>query len=317
MTTASANPSQLPHGWSSSAFLTKAEAYAEEMLKYPRDDWKFIFWSTLSLELLARGTLANISPALLAEPKDWNNLLYSLGIQPRANKFFPRSIDTSVVFNRLQELITDFTPELEGFCIGHMSKRNDELHSGLTPFVDVSSSSWLPSYYRACSVLLTSMGSNLKQFLGTAETKVATALIDAATDESAKAVAKSINAHKLVWSSKDDAERKKLVTQASDWSRRHEGHRVTCPSCGCNAIVTGSAISAPIKTIDGDEITETQQYLPSKFECIACGLKISGLSQLSAAGLGDAYKATFTYDAAEYYALNDQYRGYEPDFNEP
>jgi ribosomal protein L37AE/L43A len=38
----------------------------------------------------------------------------------------------------------------------------------------------------------------------------------------------------------------------------------------------------------------------SLFECVACGLKISGLSYLSACGLGDTYTGTFTYDAAEY-----------------
>jgi len=311
------NPSQLPNGWESSALLAKAQSYAEEMLSIPRDHWRFLFWSTLSLELLARSALANISPALLADQKDWHNLLYSLGHQPNAKKFIPKSIDISSVFSRLQELLPEFTPELEGFCSGHMSKRNEELHSGLTPLLNVSSSSWLPSYYKACAVLLASLGATLEQHFGTEEAKVAEALINAAADESAKAVAKSINAHKVVWSDKEDAEKKKLKSQSNTWATRRDGHRVTCPSCGCNALVTGTAISAPIKSIKEDEITETQQYLPNKFECIACGLKISGLSQLSVSGLGDAYKATFVYDAAEYYAPEDEYPEYEPDFNEP
>ncbi len=71
-----------------------------------------------------------------------------------------------------------------------------------------------------------------------------------------------------------------------------------------------------MQSIKDDQITETQQYLPSKFECIACGLKISGLSQLSVANLGDAYKATFTFDAAEYFTSQDEDVEYEPDFNE-
>ena len=79
----------------------------------------------------------------------------------------------------------------------------------------------------------------------------------------------------------------------------------------------GSAIAPPTQGIENDVITETQQYLPSVFECIACGLKISGLSQLSAADLGDAYTATTTYDATDYYATEDPYGDYEPDYNEP
>lgn len=307
----------MPHGWDSASLLVKAQSYAEEMLSIPRDDWRFLFWSTLSLELLARASLSNISPALLADQKDWNNILYSLGFQPHAKKFFPKSIDITSVFSRLQDVLPDFTPELEGFCSGHMSKRNEELHSGLTPLIGVSSSSWLPNYYKACSVLLLSLGSSIESHFGKQEARVAQALIDAADDESAKAVAKSINAHKVVWGDKDDNEKKKLQSQSGTWATRHDGHRVVCPSCRCDAMVTGTAISAPIKTIEEDEITETQQYLPNKFECIACGLKISGLSQLSAAGIGDAYKATFVYDAAEYYAPDDEYAEYEPDFNEP
>jgi hypothetical protein len=78
-------------------------------------------------------------------------------------------------------------------------------------------------------------------------------------------------------------------------------------------------VTSPKKEIRDDTIVETQYYLPSNFECVACGLKITGLPQLSAAGLGDQYKATFEYDAGDYYTpeeRDDRYEGYEPDFNE-
>jgi hypothetical protein len=80
-------------------------------------------------------------------------------------------------------------------------------------------------------------------------------------------------------------------------------------------LVTGNPISEAQLKIEEDLIVETQQYLPAKFECVACQLKISGLSQLSACGLGVPYKSTSTYDAAEYYA--DQYAAsFEDDNNE-
>ena len=49
---------------------------------------------------------------------------------------------------------------------------------------------------------------------------------------------------------------------------------------------------------------------------IACGLKIAGLSRLAVVGLSDRYKKTQVYDAAEYYAPDDNYAGYEDDNNE-
>ena len=151
------NPSQLPHGWSKDALLAKAQRYGEEMLSHPRDDWRFVLWSTLTLELLARSALAHVSPTLLADPNDWNNLFHALGFQPKANKFRARSLDITAVLNRLKEVLPEFN-EGEKFSGEHMSKRNDELHSGNTSFDGMSTSSWLGKFYGAamcCSLLWT------------------------------------------------------------------------------------------------------------------------------------------------------------------
>ena len=311
-------PQLEPNDWSSAGLLNKAQAYAEVMQGFPRDDWKFAVWSTLSLELLAKAGLSAISPTLLADVKQsWANLLFALNIEPKTSNFIPRSIDVSEVFRRLEELIPEYTPELEAFCRKHLSLRNEELHSAAAPFVGTKVTSWLPDYYRACSVLLASMNDSLDRFFGSDEAKVAQAMIAAAEDKSAQSIKKAVAAHQVVWDDKSDAEKTLLVGQSATWATRQDGHRVSCPACNCVAILSGSPVAAPVKTITEDEITETQEYLPSRLECLACGLKISGLSQLSAAGVGDTYTATSIYDANEYFASEDEYRGYEMDFNEP
>ena len=288
------------------------------MLSFPHDDWRFALWSTFSLELLGRATLCTFSPTLMADAKsNWNHLLFALNIQPKVPNFVARTIDISEVFKRLQELIPEFTPDLASSCRRHMSKRNQELHSGTASFVDAGGASWIPNYYQACKVLLESMGDSLERFLGKEKADLAEAMIAADRDESAKSINKEINAHKMVWNGKNSDEQERIALQASTWAIRQVGHRVLCPACGCDAILSGSAIAAPLRSIAKDEITETQEYLPSRFECVACGLKISGLSQLSAAGLGDPYNATFTYDLNDIYVLEDDYGDYEPDFNEP
>ena len=310
-------PQDAPHEWSQELLLNKAQSYAEEMLSFAHDDWRYALWSTLSLELLARAALCSISPTLMADVKSsWDHLLYALDIQPKTANFAPRAIDISEVFRRLQELIPDFTPELEAFCKRHMSKRNEELHSGASPFVGTNVVSWIPTYYRACEVILGSMEDSLHRFFGSAEAVAAEAMITAAKDESAKSIRKEISAHKVVWDNNLPEEQERLALQSSTWAIRQIGHRVSCPACNCIAILSGSAIAPPLKSITEDGIAETQEYLPSRFECVACRLKISGLSQLSAAGLGNPYNATFTYDV-NFYAPEDHYGDYEPDFNEP
>ena len=64
------------------------------------------------------------------------------------------------------------------------------------------------------------MDESLETFLGVQEAGVARALIEASRDESAKAVAKSIQAHKMVWEGKLENEKQQLVVQASAWATK-------------------------------------------------------------------------------------------------
>lgn len=281
------------------------------------DDWEYALWSSLSLEFLARAALANVSPALLVDTnKSWSSLYHSLGFTPTEKKFTHKSIAISEVFERLVVTLPDFTEENRNFGIQHTGRRNAELHSGELAFDGIKGSTWQPRFYRTCEILLNSLGMTLADFVGSKEADVAKQLIAAAADDSAKEVVGEVEAHKKVWLAKEDKERFTLGTQAAVWATRQVGHRVDCPACASKALVVGEPVSAPIQKLNDGEITETQEYLPNQFECIACGLKIAGLSRLSVVGLGDRYKKTQIYDAAEYYAPEDFYAGFEDDNNE-
>lgn len=315
MTTKTSTAVKTSHPWSKALLLAKAQRYSQEMLTYSRDDWRFGLISTFVLEFLARSALANISPALLADMKSWSNLYFSLGYEPKTSKFIPKSIAISEVFLRLREVLSDFTPEFEGFSAQHINRRNEELHTGITPFDGVSID-WLPRFYETLDILLISMSEDLSSLIGEKESTIARQMIVAAKDESAKIVLKTIDGHKTVWQSKAADEQEKLALQASTWATRQAGHRVICPACGNDALVFGAALSAPIRTLKNDMITELQEYLPTKFECTACQLKIASLSQLTICKIGDIYKSTSMYDAAEYYLPEDEYPEFEDDNNE-
>jgi len=95
-----------------------------------------------------------------------------------------------------------------------------------------------------------------------------------------------------------------------------DGHDVDCPACTSPALVSGEPVSTPQQRLSDGEIAETQEFLPNRFQCVACGLKISGLSHLAVVSLSVRYKKTQVYDVAEYYAPEDDYSGYEDDNNE-
>lgn len=282
------------------------------------DESEYALWSSLSLEFLARAALANVTPALLADTKEggWSSLYSALGFTPTEERFAPRSIAISEVFKRLSAVLPSFAKENANFGIQHTGQRNAELHSGETAFEGVKASSWQPRFYQTCQVLLESMGLTLQDFLGTEESEVAKTLIAAAADESAKAVMGDIEAHKAAWGAKLQPERETLTAQAALWASRQAGHRVKCPACASDALVDGEPVSAPSRKLDSDLIVETHEHLPNRFECIACGLKITGLSRLAVAALADRFKKTSIYDPAEIYAPEDDYSGYEDDNNE-
>jgi hypothetical protein len=303
------------HPWSSEALLAKALLYAQEMQPLSREDWRFGLTSAFVLEFLARGALAATSPVLLADAKDWNNIFFALGKQPKVQKFIPKSVDSSSVLARLRDILPAFTTELEGFAAQHINRRNEEVHGGSLPFEGLPTT-WLAPFYQTCQVLLASMSRDLAFMFGPDEAELAEKLIAAWRDESAKAVQKAIAAHKTIWDGLESIERDKLAQSSTAWATRHHGHRVTCPACASDALVIGTAAAPPVKRLKDDLIVEVQDYLPSKFECVACKLKIAGLSQLTACGLGATYKSTSTYDAADYYAPEDPHEEFEDDNNE-
>ena len=162
------------------------------------------------------------------------------------------------------------------------------------------------------------MDEDLEFLFGEEGAKEADTQIQAYKDEAAKSVNGTISAHKTVWEGKGGKEQGSLSKQSELWAKKLSGHRVTCPSCKCTALLYGNPIMAATQKIDDDLIVEKQSMRPSKFECIACGLKISGFSRLNACGLGDSYTSTSTYEAADYFNITsgDEWDGMEEDFNE-
>jgi hypothetical protein len=133
--------------------------------------------------------------------------------------------------------------------------------------------------------------------------KLATEMIVSMQDTAAKSVGKDIETHKRLWHGKGEKERETLVEQAAAWATRHAGHRTVCPACGSPALLRGSGQGSVSTEIGQDIVVQKQTMLPSAFECVACGLKIAGLSKLSACGLGDAFIATSTISPAEFFGL--------------
>jgi hypothetical protein len=235
---------------------------------------------------------------------DWRNIYHALGHDATEKDFTPRSVFASEVINILRKLLPDFTKELADACLILCAHRNAELHGGEQCFAGLTASTWLPKYYASCEILLRSMKKNLSDFFS--DPKIAEEMIAALLDTAAKAVAQDIERHRQMWDRKSADEQRLASAQASTLATRNAGHRTDCPACGNTALLRGQGRGAVTTLLDEDEyeIVQRQTMLPSSFECFACELKISGLSKLSACGLGNVFTTTWRSSVPTFFDLH-------------
>jgi hypothetical protein len=233
--------------YDANVLLLKAQVYIQEMQVFEANDWRFAFWSALVLEILARAALSKISPVLLADGNDWNNIYLALGHEPTSSKFTPKSITIAEVFIRLQSVNAKFTPELRGFCSLHTGHRNAELHSAEAPFTKLDAALWLPNFFDSCQVLAEMLSVDLIALFGQDVAKTAQEMVSAATDKAAESVKADIAAHTKVWLSKTDAQKISLASQSDIYSAAHLGHVIPCPACESNGLLTGEPMAPPSK----------------------------------------------------------------------
>jgi hypothetical protein len=306
--------------WDEQVLWTKCKLYMDLALLNPREHWLFPFWAALSLDLLARTALSHIHPVLLAstpQSAEGRHVIYALNRSPKNSgngPYIPHSIDSKEVYKRCAELVDNFTDDHRKLCEALIGRRNEELHSGGAPFVELPVQTWLPKFYECCEVLLQFTGRTLEDFLGKDEAGAGQAMIAASHDAAAKAVGSEIKTHSEIWKAMPPDEQRIAATRASMSTQRSLGHRVSCPACGSDALLEGEEIAALPDTIDGEIQISKSTVLATLMKCEACGLRIKGHNHVHAAGLQSTFTQTVRYSLLELYGVSEP--DYEPDYNE-
>src|SRR5438552_3992880 len=140
--------------WNERSLFWKAREYLNRAHSLDSDSELFPFWVSLSLEFLARACLARIHPVLLADPQSEDSVMFAFGYAVSRDPKV-RSITTQRVFQRCAVIIADFTEDELKFAVSMAERRNQELHSGASPFDGLSPDLWQAEFYRVCEVLLT------------------------------------------------------------------------------------------------------------------------------------------------------------------
>jgi hypothetical protein len=146
----------------------------------------------------------------------------------------------------------------------------------------------------------------LTSLLGEEEARTANKIIKEIDVEVTSKVKSSIAAHAKVFRAKAPEDRNKLKSESDERVkvlsyRRH--HKVKCPACKCDATVQGETYGREKNENTEDEIIVRQSVIPTSFSCEACGLKLNGYGELTAANIADHFTHRINYSPEEFYEL--------------
>jgi hypothetical protein len=294
--------------WSRDSLYNKAKLFVQRAHDEDIESALFGFWTSLSLELLARAALSQIHPALLADPKEPDNLQYAFGKIPKG---VPKSISAKALYARCSIFVDGFTDMMAGHCLVMADRRNSELHSGAAVFEELETSSWLPQTYEVIDVLLTHLESNFADFIGKEHKAFAIDMLKDRKDGIKKEVLDKISNAKQTFDKQSlewKAERLASTAVTRDrWiaeSRLRKG--CACPACKSKAVMGGESVSRGTVKIDevSGQISREVRVLPNVLFCPLCSLTLNGYQQMREAKLGDIYTVVDIEDPIEFFGID-------------
>jgi hypothetical protein len=291
---------------SAEALLSKSKLYAIRALqaKAAKESEVYQMWAALALELLGKAQLASIHSSLVVETDNPNSLLEACGIETDSKV---KTISAHVVFARLKHTVDKFgTPHAKA-CENISSRRNIELHSGQAAFVGMADSDWEGQFWSTAQLILTSMGMELEDWVGS-DSKIPAALArEFGTIKVEAARQRIANARSAFFSpgdkkrSKKDVESLRELANGFRWGSYYTSFRYSvldnywetpCPSCECKGFLGGDKVHEEVIDQDHSSGYETvERYFEAvEFLCPTCDLRLDGPEEMEAAGFDDEYK---------------------------
>lgn len=293
--------------WSPESLYNKAKVFAGRAQDESVESALFAFWMSLTLEMLARAALAHIHPALLADPREQDNIQYAFGIIPKG---MPRSIQAKTVFARCSVFVPGFTDDMARHCLIMADRRNSELHSGAAAFEGIDNSKWLPSTYEVLGVLLAHAHRDFDDFLGKDHAGIAGKMLEDRRETIKKEVQEKIAAANKYFTSLSPESRAELSEKASPavavWVRANALRRAcTCPACRLPAGMSGETVGrSPARINEGDvTIRREVRVLPNVLMCPSCRLELRGYQEMNEAGLGTIYATVEEEDPIAFFGI--------------
>lgn len=291
------------------ALYAKSQVYIRRGLRAQAatDNEEYQLWASLALELLGKAALAQVHPALVADPTHYQSLFAACGRQLSPDI---KTITAKTLFERLSHIEKDFDFRHQKFCEQMALRRNAELHSGESPFSGMSAEAWEREFWGAVEIVLAMQDETLESWLGAEDSKAPAKIIEQAEEALQWTVKHRISRCGEDFEKKQQdpkrrqetiEESKKLTWNDHTWDGRD---RCICPACSSSGFVGGTLWNEEVIESDsgwqdygpdGEEYGEPPSEIVEKkftvetFVCPVCGLRLYGTKEIVAAELPEEF----------------------------
>jgi hypothetical protein len=290
--------------------IDSACRFAQQALRawtaHPRRLDRFFLNAGTSLEHLAKAYLASIHPSLIVDPRHFGSLLYACG-RPDLAGTPATTIRTITVTEAIRRCILLLPRQLQGLDgeqhLGPLIEaRNSVAHIGRAAEARVASQAVIP-YLRTVTVLGEALGVSPASLWSDHAQYVATHLSDSATKTQQAVMSRVARArvtfHERYGRLQPSQRELLLSTIVASYQRSPSGvehydqELLVCPACSTEVMVQGTSTvdwgKTDHNTKDGAPHVSGALpviiFLPTRLECQACGLRLSGQDEMQAGGL--------------------------------
>lgn len=283
----------------SEALFNKSKVFISRAIARKKQDdlEEYQLWASLALELLGKSALAAVHPCLIVDPTHWKSMFVAAGIKITTDI---KTISAKTLYEWLNHLIPRFDTQMAQFCLGIAERRNAELHSGDLPFREMRLEAWEARFWHACDVILRYRGHSLDHWLGAADAKAPSHVIEEAAKARRSAVQARVSEARERHQTRKAAERRELERRADaersllSASLLRKGYDRTwfakCPACGEDGVIAGTQIGEDfleVRDVATNDVWELVQknFAAEQFICPVCGLSFEGAEELESAGI--------------------------------
>lgn len=249
-------------------------------------------FASVALELLGKAALAHRHPCLVVEHKHRELIFIDADDSVAASV---RTVSARETYSSLERIVPGFDQMKVKFCSEIASRRNAELHSGESPFIDVHIDDVEGNLSSAFDVILNYLGSSQEFWIEGKDHGFFLQVPEQVDSSAIATVGVVMDAARSNFQKKKNADQKRLLEGAKNMDTRSISSRFKrtydktwkckCTACGSVAFAAGNQCDERIIDVPSDtnanlEEVVVRTFSAEEFVCPSCDLELVERSEI-------------------------------------